>query len=153
MTRDDILTDLYRSRFVENYILAHGSDIERRNLEDAAAEVYCAIASLGKRTIELVHEGGGMDAVRKYVCAVIQGTLHGKYRTFHRYIVRPTLHESPTDEFCDACDDEEQPPCTDSERDIVVEAVALMGIHKAAEWFKCTFQELRGEYRRFVKPS
>lgn len=85
-SRDEILDELYKTGFVENYVkqLAKANDIEF--LDDEKQEIWLIICKIpDKRIIELYN--GDINNVRKFVSGVIHrqmksvtSSIHTKYR-------------------------------------------------------------------------
>ena len=87
VTRDEILVELYNTKFVENYAkkFVKGNDIE--NLEDEIQELYLIAAEIPEERLINMYRADGINGVRRFMAGVIHrqmnsttSLIHSKYR-------------------------------------------------------------------------
>ena len=95
-TTQQIITELYKTHFVENYARKFCGEADMVNYEDIVQELYLLICETPKETIQAAYRKGGINAVRRYASGLItrqlrstrSNTIYAKY-TRHVYTEIP----------------------------------------------------------------
>lgn len=86
MQRDEIITELESTGFVENYANKFCGQMDRVYFEDIVAELYLIICELPASLVEQIYNGCGIDCFRRYVSGVIIRQMRStNSRVFRKY--------------------------------------------------------------------
>lgn len=97
MNRDSIITELYRSGFIEKD--APKFVVCREYQEDIIAEIYLIVCEVSGRKLERLYKEGGMEKVKRYVAGIITRQLRSKRsRVYYKY-VNHRQHEVPAEKM------------------------------------------------------
>lgn len=86
-TKNEILEQLYRTQFIDNYTktFCKANDVE--NLEDEIQEIYLIACQIPEERLIKMYEDNGINGVRRYMAGVIcrqmnsnTSLIHSKYR-------------------------------------------------------------------------
>lgn len=70
-SKSEIITELYRTRFVENYAFKIAGDIDRAFFEDIVGDLYLFICELPDEFVINLYNKCGINCFRKYVSGII----------------------------------------------------------------------------------
>lgn len=101
MTRDAIIGELTRSRFVEHYAAQFMGRADRVYRDDIIAELYLYICELPPVQLVTIHSGGGMSAVRGYISGLIIRQLRSDNSKIFKKYTRHVYTETATDTLWD----------------------------------------------------
>lgn len=95
MTRADIITDLYKSHFVEvdaNKFIGH---TERQYRDDIIAELYLMVCEIPERRLLELSQRCGCECVKNYVAGLVIKQLRSKNSRVFRKYTRHAAHNKP----------------------------------------------------------
>lgn len=87
--RDQIITELKRTKFVENYARRFAFGAEAVYFDDIVAELYMQICELPTSLMVQIYEGCGINCFRRYVSGLIIRQLRSKNSKIYK---KYTLH-------------------------------------------------------------
>lgn len=70
-SKSEIITELYRTRFVENYAFKIAGEIDRIYFEDIVGDLYLIICELPDEFIVNLYNKCGINCFRQYVSGII----------------------------------------------------------------------------------
>lgn len=95
-TQQQIITELYKSHFVERYARQYMGEADRINHDDIIQELWLMICEIQPYFICGLYTSGGINAVRRYVSGMIVRQMRSDRSTiFHKYTER-VYKELPT---------------------------------------------------------
>lgn len=85
--KNEIISELYATRFVENYTRKIASGIDLAIFQDIIGEIYLKICELPEKVITEIYNGCGINCFRRYVSGLIyrqvkssNSTIYWKYK-------------------------------------------------------------------------
>lgn len=91
-TREQIITELYATHFVDNYVRCFAGKADRVYLDDITAELYLIISELPATLLTGIYASHGINGIRRYVSGVITRQLRSDnsrvYRKYTRHVYR-----------------------------------------------------------------
>ena len=88
INREQIINELYNTKFVENYCFQLATSDDKEDIEDIIQEIWLIISEISEdRLINLYKKGKGINGVRRFVAGIISrqirsttSLIHKKYR-------------------------------------------------------------------------
>lgn len=97
MTRNEILTELVRTHFIENYARRFCGIADLVYYDDIIGELYLIVAELPAQLIIDLYNGCGINCVRRYVAGIIVRQMQStRSRVYHKY-TEHVYHEQATE--------------------------------------------------------
>lgn len=103
MTKDEIITELARTRFVENYARRFCGKADLLNYEDIVGELWLIICEKDESKILGWYARGGMDGVRRVVSGIIHRQLRSKTSDIYLKYTRRVYVEQPRGNILERC--------------------------------------------------
>ncbi len=93
--REQIITELYATHFVENYVRQFAGSADRVYLDDITDEIYLIICEIPAEKITTIYNTEGIAGVRGYVSGLITRQLRSNNsRCFRRYTRHVYRHKT-----------------------------------------------------------
>jgi hypothetical protein len=83
-SKQQILMELYRTHFVENYARKIANDADRVFLDDIVGELYVIICELPERTITDIYNGCGINCFRRYISGIVVRQMRSENSKVYR---------------------------------------------------------------------
>lgn len=118
MKRNDIISELCNTGFIEKYMRQQCFETDEDRIKDFAQEIYVILLSDDPEGIEQMYEEGGLDRVKVFAAGIIKRQLtlshsliHRKYRKYDRSMTSDLeesgcvgMYDTPSlQDFEDAC--------------------------------------------------
>lgn len=103
MTKDKILTELARTRFVENYARKFCGKADLLNYEDIVGELWLIICEKDEGQVLGWYAHGGMRGVCRVVSGIIHRQLRSKSSAIYVKYTRRVYHEQPRGNILERC--------------------------------------------------
>ncbi len=89
MSAAEIITEIYNSRFIERYSWQFMKNAEMINREDIIQEIYLMLCEVEGGRLCGIYEGGGMNAVMRYVSGLVVRQLRSdNSKVYWKYTLR-----------------------------------------------------------------
>lgn len=91
-SKEQILTELYETHFVENYTHKLASNADMEMFDDIVGEIYVIICELPAKLITQIYNGCGINCFRRYVSGIINKQIRSNnsrvYRVYKRHMFK-----------------------------------------------------------------
>lgn len=88
MTRNQIITELYKTGFVENYIRKIANNEDWANIDDYICEIWLMICEVPQQDIVDKYNDCGINCLRQYISGIIVRQIHSENSVIYRQYKR-----------------------------------------------------------------
>lgn len=96
MTRNEIITELYKTQFVEKYAAMFMSEADRINKQDIIQDLYLMVCELNPERLCAIYDSGKINGVRRFVAGLIIRQMRSDHSEIYRRYTRRVYKELPT---------------------------------------------------------
>lgn len=96
MTRNDIITELYKTQFVEKYAAMFMGEADRINKPDIIQDLYLMVCELNPEKLCAIYESGQINSVRRFVAGLIVRQMRSNHSAIYKKYTLRVYKELPT---------------------------------------------------------